>query len=86
MIDHGRVRSTVSPENVVVDESSVWVAEDIQTVEEILDGETRTEYEYSLTQYSKDEYIRVLIETNATLEAQVTDTQLALCEVYELLL
>lgn len=33
----------------------------------------------------KDEYIGMIDEKNASLEAEVTSTQLALCEVYELL-
>lgn len=45
----------------------------------------RTEYEFTLTQYTKDEYIRAMIDKNATLETDMTNTQLALCEVYEML-
>lgn len=33
--------------------------------------------------YSKDEYIEVITAQNSTLTAQVTDLQLALCDVYE---
>ena len=33
--------------------------------------------------YSKDEYIELLTEQNSTLTTQVTDLQLALCDVYE---
>ena len=34
---------------------------------------------------TKDEYIKLISEKNAQLESRVIDTQLALCEVYELL-
>ena len=81
MVDHGKVRSTVRPEARVVDDASVWVAENIAPVvigDAEDSGEPRTEYEYDLKQYGKNEYI-------AQLETQLTDTQLALCDVYELL-
>lgn len=42
-------------------------------------------YEFNMTQYEKDEYILMMSEKNVSLEKQVTDTQLALCEVYEML-
>ncbi|MCE5343144.1 MAG: hypothetical protein LLF96_06080 [Eubacteriales bacterium] len=81
MTDHGKVRSTVQPEARVMDEASVWVAENVVPVvigDAGENGEPRTEYEYDLKQYDKNEYI-------AQLETQLTDTQLALCDVYELL-
>ncbi len=80
MINHGKVRSTVKPENTVIDEYSVWVANNIEeiTVEDIdsNDNTTHIEYEYELLQYSKDEYIKLMSEQNY-------ETQLALVELYE---
>lgn len=38
------------------------------------------------TIYEKDEYIKLMAEKNADLEQQVTDTQVALVEVYEMML
>ena len=38
---------------------------------------------YDEIQYTKDEYIKVIAEKNNTLEKELTDTQLALCELYE---
>lgn len=86
MVDYGRIRSTVRPEEKVVDEYSVWMNTDIQEVEVTMEGDTHTEYEFNQVQYSKDEYIRMIDDRNATLEKQLDDTQLALCEVYELLI
>ncbi len=87
MQQYGKVRSTQQPETQVIDEHSVWVAENITPVSE--PGTDEQEgfegYEYDLTQYTKDEYIKMIDDKNATLETQVTDTQLALCEVYEML-
>lgn len=36
--------------------------------------------------YEKDEYIKVISEKNSSLEQQATDLQVALTEVYEMLL
>ena len=85
MIEHDRVRAAVAPEAVVVDANSVWVAENIQEVTVQDEQGERTEYEFSLTQYTKDEYIHLLIRANETLEMDITNTQLALCDVYEMI-
>lgn len=88
MKEFKKVRSDVQPEPKVIDDFSVWIAENITPVEEAATGEGETGFsgfEYDLTQYTKDEYISMIDEKNASLETQVTDTQLALCEVYELL-
>ena len=79
MIDYERVRSTVRPETVRIDEYSVWINTEISEIE----GE-QTEYEYRMIRYTKDEYIKLMAEKNAELESQLTDTQLALCDVYEM--
>ena len=78
MIDYGRQRSTVKPEPRVIDENSVWVHTNIQAVEEAVGEEVFSGYEFNMVQYTKDEYISLL-------DAQLTDTQLALVEVYELI-
>ena len=78
MINHGKVRSTVKPENTVIDEYSVWIANNIEeiTVKDIESNTTHIEYEYELLQYTKDEYIKLMSEQNY-------ETQLALVELYE---
>ena len=40
-------------------------------------------YIYDEVQYTKDEYIKLISDKNETLEKEVTETQLALCELYE---
>ena len=86
MFDYGRIRSTVRPEPKVIDDFSVWVNTDIQEVEVDHDGDVHTEYEFNQVQYFKDEYIKMIDDHNAQLEGQVTDTQMALVEVYEMIL
>lgn len=87
MKEFKKVRSTQQPEQKVIDEFSVWVAENITQVTESGSDEEPgfIGYEYDLTQYTKDEYIKLIDDKNTSLEAQITDTQVALCEVYELM-
>ncbi|MCI9641280.1 MAG: hypothetical protein HFJ98_00570 [Eubacterium sp.] len=68
-----------------MDEYSVWVNENIREIEVTDENGAHTEYEYNQTQYSKDEYILLLSEENKNLENMLTDTQLALCDVYEMM-
>lgn len=83
MKDFGKQRSTVSPEPMVIDEFSVWIHSDIVPVEENVGEETFTGFEFNIVQYGKDEYIKMMAEKNSTIEAQLTNTQLALAELYE---
>ncbi len=85
MKQYGKVRSTQQPEPKVIDDYSVWISENITPVSESGTDEQSgfTGYEYDLTQYTKDEYIRMIDDKNIALETQITDTQVALCEIYE---
>lgn len=87
MKEYGKVRSTKQPEQKVIDDYSVWVAANITPVTEAGTDEQPgfSGYEYDLIQYDKDEYIKLLDGKNTSLETQITDTQIALCEVYELM-
>lgn len=79
MIDYGKQKSTVCPEPLVIDEQSVWVNSNIGAVEE----DEFIGFEFNMVQYGKDEYIKRMSENNVSLEKQLTDTQIALCEIYE---
>lgn len=83
MIDYGIVRSTIKPDKIEIDEFSVWVNSDIKEIDVQSEDESHTEYEFKQVRYTKDEYIKLIDEKNTTLESQLTDTQLALCEIYE---
>ncbi len=87
MIDYGKTRSTVKPEPLKIDEFSVWVHTNIQPVTEAgggMDGQEEFNgFEFNMIQYEKDEYIRMMDEKTTAVEQQLTDTQLALCEIYE---
>lgn len=86
MKDYGRVRSSIKPESVVIDDFSVWQHTDIQEVSENIGKENEfVGYEFNMIQYDKDEFILKQATENAAIQQQITDTQLALCEVYELM-
>lgn len=87
MIDYGLQRSTNVPQEIEILETKVFIASDVTPI-----NEQGTEeqpgfigFEFHLTEYTKDEYIRVQAERNQSLEEEVTSTQIALCDVYELL-
>lgn len=79
MKDYGKVKSFVKPEAKIIDEYSVWVNTDIKELNITILENPTTIYEFNQIQYTKDEYIDLL-------DNQVTETQLALCEVYEMML
>ena len=85
MIEYKNIRSTVKPENKVIDDYSVWVNTDIKEVDVKTDEEIHTEFEFNQVRYTKDEYINLIDNKNTELEKQVTNTQLALCDVYEMI-
>lgn len=85
MIKYEKIRSTEKPETMVIDEYSVWLHENINEieVEDVIMSEEETEeirthieYEFDIIQYEKNEYILSQAQ-------QITDTELALCEIYE---
>lgn len=68
---------------LIVNKDTVYVHTNIvQATDE--DGDVIEDlYVYDEVQYTKDEYIKLISDKNETLEKEVTETQLALCELYE---
>ena len=86
MINYGKVRSTIKPEPIVIDEFSVWQHTNIQPVSENVGEENEfVGFEYEMIQYGKDEFVLNQAAEKEVLQQQITDTQLALCEVYEMI-
>lgn len=72
MVDYGRVRSTVKPEPIVIDEFSVWQHTDIQEISENVGEENEfVGYEFTMIQYSKDEFILQQAAMNQELNSLV---------------
>lgn len=87
MIDYGKTRSTVKPDEIELTESKVFVASNIVPVDEpdTVDQPGFHGFEFDLKEYSKDEYIQIQAEKNAALEVEMTNTQIAIVEVYEMI-
>ncbi len=84
MKDYGMVRSTVRPEPVKVDEFSVWKHSDIQEITENIGEEHEFfGWDYNLLQYEKNEFLKLQISESTQVSEQITDAQLALCELCE---
>lgn len=88
MIDYGTQRSTVMPSELELTETKVFVYSNIVSISEVGTEEQPgfVGYEFNLVEYDKDEYIKLQVQQNTALEQQITDTQIALCEVYELMI
>jgi len=65
---------------VYVVEGQREVKENVGEDNEFIGYEVATE-----TEYTKDEYIQMVSDKNTALENEITNTQIALTEVYELL-
>jgi hypothetical protein len=84
MKNFGKQRSTVKPESKVIDEFSVWIHSNIREVIEYVGTDNEfIGFEFDMVRYDKDEYIKIQADKYEALEVQITDTQLALCEIYE---
>ena len=83
MKELGIQKSVVKPQDVEILETKVFVASNIEEVTETIDEEEFNGFQFELTEYSKDEYIQILNEKNTSLEGQITDAYMALCDVYE---
>ena len=80
MIDYGRQKSTVKPEEIEITEDMVFIASGISEItEEGTDSQPGfTGYEFELVGYDKDEYIKLQATSNKSLQEQVETTQEAL--------
>ncbi len=63
MTDFGTAKSLVEPEEIVIDEFSVWVKTDIT--------QTADGWEYHLEKYTKEEYIKMINEQNQKTQADL---------------
>lgn len=80
-------QSTIEPKEFEINPYKVFITKNVQVVENNsgVDEEKTVEtfYQYDLYEYTHEEYIDILRETNETLQQEVLDTQMALCDIYE---
>ena len=64
MKDYGIQRGSVRPKDVEVTDNAIFIASDIQEYEEDIDGYIMKGFEYHYIEYTKDEYIELLVQKN----------------------
>lgn len=81
MKNYGRQRSTIKPDEIVIDEYSVWVHSDIHEISESkFDG-----FEFDMVQYTKNEFIIHQAETSKNLQNEIAKIKLDLRELRDLI-
>lgn len=79
------VHSSIRPDIAQMTDLEVFVASDIREHDKETDNGLVREYIYTLTIYDKNAYMQELIEKNKVLEDELLTTQMALCDIYEML-
>ena len=85
MTDYGIVYGSVQPQPVEVTNSAVFITSNVQPYTQTLDNGVFEGYSYHLISYTKNEYIKILMDKNRSLETDLLDTQSALCDISEML-
>ena len=83
MKDYGLQRSAVKPSEREFTETKVFVYTDIKEVVESSENGDINLFEFNMIEYDKDEFIELSSDKNKSLESEITEIQLALCDVYE---
>lgn len=78
MTNYGQMKSTQRPPEIKVTDTMVFVAENIQSYTQVLEGTTIEGFTYTYKAYTKDEYILLLAEKSSTLEEQLQATKILL--------
>lgn len=78
MIQYGKVKSSLQPQQVEMTSDYVFISSNITSSEETIDNQTYTIYEYDYTRYTKDEYIRYIAATNEELAEELEATKILL--------
>lgn len=90
MVKYENVQSSADKvEPLEITESTVIVRTGITRVDEPGTEDTPVFKGWNIKSeevYEKDEYIKLIVEKNGSLEKQATDMQIALTEVYEMIL
>jgi hypothetical protein len=85
MKNYGIQKSAVEPLTIEITPNKVFLSKNIELVTTVIDEKEIQEYQFEYIEYDKDEFILAIYEKNKDIERQTTDTQLALCDIYEML-
>lgn len=69
MINYGKVKSSVRPQEIELTTDKVFVATNIEEYQDIIDNKEINGYQYDYICYSKDEYILLMAQNNADVTA-----------------
>jgi len=69
MINYGKVKSSVRPQEIEMTIDKVFVASNIEEYQETIDGRETNGYQYDYICYTKDEYILLMAQNNADVAA-----------------
>ena len=73
MTNYGLVKSKTLPPAVEITPNYVYIASNIQSVEEEIDENVETIYTYNYVSYTKDEYISTITAENARAIDELND-------------
>ena len=65
MINYGKVKSSVRPQNIEITATKVFVASNIEEYQEEIEEKVISGYQYDYIEYSKDEYILIMAQNSA---------------------
>lgn len=88
MIKYTDVIYDEKPKEITVDDTVVYVIKSCEEVEikDELIGASYIKYKCDVEEYSTSEYIDILHKSTALLNSQMDDAQIALTEVFEMML
>ena len=78
MKDHGKVYSSVEPQEIEITDTRVFVASNITPYTKEIEGYTRSGYEYNCVEYSKDEYLLMQSAQLSSLAEELAATKILL--------
>lgn len=65
MINYGRVKSSLRPQEIEITSDKVFIASNIQEYQDTIDDKTINGYQYDYISYTKDEYILLMAQNNS---------------------
>ena len=69
MINYGRVKSSMRPQEIEITSDKVFIASNIQEYQDTVDDKTINGYQYDYISYTKDEYILLMAQNNSDIVA-----------------
>lgn len=78
MKNHGKVRSTVRPQEIEITDKAVFIASNITPYTEVIDDYEISGFEYLCTEYTKDEYLIRQAEQLTSLQQELQAAKILL--------